>query len=62
MTHAQIEKGISITLLGYTGEAEQFADQYKIEIVDRTGLREILDKTDAISDPQNLALLKRKWF
>jgi len=58
MTHAQIEKGISITLLGCTGEAEQ----HKIEIVDRTGLSEILDKTDAISDPQNLALLKRKWF
>lgn len=38
LTDAKIQKGIFITLCGYTGEAKHLADKHGIEVVIETGL------------------------
>jgi restriction system protein len=57
LTHAEIQKGIFITLRGYTGEAKQLAEEHGIEIVNEAGLAQMLEETDAIFDPETLDIL-----
>jgi restriction system protein len=52
-----IEKGIFITLNGYTGEAKLLADKHGIEIINEIGLAEMLETVDAKSSPDVLSLL-----
>ncbi len=58
LTDAGIQKGIFITLRGYSGDAKQLAGKHGIEIVNEVGLTQMLDSTDARSDPQVLELLR----
>ena len=63
LTHAKIQKGIFITLNGYSGDAKRLADEHGIEIVNQTGLARLLESTDARFDPEALSILndKRKF-
>lgn len=58
LTDAGIQRGIFITLRGYTGEAKQLADKHGIEIVNETGLAAMLEATDARFDPEVLDILR----
>jgi hypothetical protein len=58
LTDAGIAKGIFITLCGYTGEAKQLAEKHGIEILNESGLAQMLESTDARFDPEALALLR----
>jgi len=57
MTDAGIRKGIVITLGGYTEEAKQLADKHGIQILNETGLANLLQTTEANRRPEILALL-----
>jgi len=57
LTHAHIEKGIFITLFGYTDCAKEFAEEHQIEMLNETGLRSLLESVDADYDPDILAIL-----
>jgi restriction endonuclease len=43
LTDAEIQKGIFITLCGYTGDAKQLAEKHEIEIVNEVGLARMLE-------------------
>jgi len=58
LTDAGIQQGIFITLCGYTGEAKQLAEKHGIEIVNETGLADMLESSDARFDPEALAILR----
>jgi len=58
LTDAGIQKGIFITLRGYSSEARQLAEKHGIEIVDELGLTKLLEATDANYDPETLAILR----
>jgi restriction system protein len=58
LTDAKIEKGVFITLRGYTGDAKQLAEKHGIEILKETGLTGMLEATDARFDPETLEILK----
>jgi hypothetical protein len=57
LTHADIQRGIFITLRGYTGDAKQLAEEHGIEIVNEVGLAQMLEETDAVFDPETLDIL-----
>ena len=57
LTDAGVQRGIFITLQGYTTDAKQLADKRGIEILDETRLTELLNQTDARFDPQLIAAL-----
>jgi len=57
LTDAGIQKGIFITLRGYTNDAQQLATKHEIEIVNEFGLTQMLESTDARFDPVVLELL-----
>jgi hypothetical protein len=57
LTDARMQKGVFITLRGYTGAAKQLADKHGIEIVNETGLVNLLESADARYDPEMLAIL-----
>ena len=57
LTDAGISKGIFITLRGYSGDAKQLAEKHDIEIVNETGLAQMLESTDAKFDPETLSIL-----
>jgi restriction endonuclease Mrr len=57
LTDAGIQKGIFITLRGYTGDAKLLAEKHGIEIVNEAGLAQMLESTNAKSDPEVLGLL-----
>ncbi|HKW29332.1 MAG TPA: restriction endonuclease [Verrucomicrobiae bacterium] len=57
LTDAGTQKGIFITLRGYTGDARQLAEKHGIEIVNEVGLTQMLESTDARFDPDVLELL-----
>ena len=63
LTDNGIQKGILITLCGYTGGAKQLADKHGIEIINETGLAQMIEDTDARYDPETLEILndKRKF-
>jgi len=54
---SEIEKGIFITLQGYTGAAKLLADKHRIEILNETGLAKLLEATHAQHDSAALAIL-----
>jgi HJR/Mrr/RecB family endonuclease len=54
---ADIQRGIFITLRGYTGDAKQLAERHSIEIVNEIGLSRMLEETSARFDPETLAIL-----
>jgi hypothetical protein len=58
LTDAGIQKGVFITLCGYTGEARQLADKHGIEIVNEVGLAKMIDDAGARLDPEAMAILK----
>lgn len=55
LTHAGINRGIFITLRGYTGDAKQLADQHGIEILNESNLLALLDQINARFDPDLIA-------
>ena len=57
LTDAGIQKGVFITLNGYSGDAKQLAEKHDIEIVNETGLAQMLESTDAKFDPETLSIL-----
>ena len=57
LTDSGIQKGIVITLRGYTGDAKRLAEKHGIELVNETGLAKLLESTDARFDPEVLQLL-----
>lgn len=57
LTDAGIKNGIFITLRGYTSDAKELAEKHGIEIVNEIGLAQLLETTDAKSDPEVLELL-----
>jgi len=57
LTDAGIQKGIFITLCGYTGEAKLLAEKHGIEIVNEFGLAQMLELTEAVSDPEMRGML-----
>ncbi|EEF63332.1 restriction endonuclease [Pedosphaera parvula] len=56
LTHAGIQRGIFITLRGYTGDAKQLAEQHSIEILNESDLSTLLDQTNARLDLDLLAI------
>ena len=58
LTDAGIQRGMFVTLGGYTGDAKHLADKHRIEFLDETGLAKMLEATDARSDPAALEILR----
>ena len=58
LTDAGIQKGIFITLCGYTGDAKQLADKHGIEIVNEVGLAKMIEETGSRCDPETVAILR----
>jgi hypothetical protein len=58
LTDSGIQKGVFITLCGYTGEAKQLARKHGIDIIHEKGLARMLALTDARFDPEALAILR----
>ncbi len=57
MKIASIQKGIFVTLRGYTDDARQTADANNIELVNESGLARLLESADARFDSEILGLL-----
>ena len=57
LTDSGIQKGIFITLTGYTGNAKELAEKHGIEIVNETGFARLLEITNALADPMVVQLL-----
>lgn len=57
LTDARIQRGIFVTLCGYTGDAKQLADKHGIEIVNEKVLAGMIEGAGLSSDPEVLALL-----
>jgi HJR/Mrr/RecB family endonuclease len=57
LTDSGIQSGIFITLSGYTGEAKSLAEKHGIQIIDETGLADLLEKLSAATDKDVLAIL-----
>lgn len=58
LTDAGLQKGIVITLNGFTREARQLAAKHGIEIVNETDLAGMLQAAHVIHNPEILAILK----
>lgn len=63
LTDAKIEKGIFITLNGYSEDAKRLAEKHGIEIINETGLSRMLGGPDERFDQEIVALLndRRKF-
>lgn len=57
LTDSGVPKGIFVTLRGYTEDAKALAAKHGIEILNETGLTQMLESTDARFDPEVLELL-----
>jgi restriction system protein len=57
LTDAGMQKGIFVTLRGYTGDAKALAEKHGIEILNETKLAGMLEATNARFDPETLDLL-----
>ena len=57
LTDAKIERGIFITLNGYTGDAKQLAEKHGIEIINETGFAEMLSGLNLHVDSRALEIL-----
>jgi len=58
LTDAGIQKGVFITLCGYTGDAKQLATKHGIEIVNEMGLAAMLEGTGARFDFETQEILR----
>ena len=58
LTDAGIQRGLFITLGGYTGDAKRLADKHCIEVVNEVGLAKMLQATDARFDTAALEILR----
>ena len=58
LTDAGIQRGLFITLGGYTGDAKRLADKHGIEVVNEAGLARMLESTDANFDPVAQEILR----
>src|ERR1035437_4260822 len=61
LTDAGIQRGLFITLGGYTEDAKRLADKHGIEVVNETGLAGMFEATDARFDPAALEILRDDW-
>ena len=63
LTDSGIQKGIFVTLCGFTDDAKRLAGKHGIEMVDEVGLTRKLESVDARFDPEVIRLLedKRKY-
>lgn len=57
LTDSGIQKGIFITLRGYTGDAKHLAEKHGIELLNETGLVQMLEAAGALHDPSLLQIL-----
>jgi ssDNA-binding Zn-finger/Zn-ribbon topoisomerase 1/Na+-transporting methylmalonyl-CoA/oxaloacetate decarboxylase gamma subunit len=57
LTDAKIQKGIFVTLCGYSGESKQLAEKHGIEILNETGLARMLELTDIMSTTEAARIL-----
>ena len=55
---AGIERGVFVTLNGYTGDAKQLAEKHGIEILNETGLAQMLVSVEVQNDSELLAILE----
>jgi restriction system protein len=60
LTASGIQKGIFVTLSGFSADAKEFADANGIELVDQTGLAKLLESASARFDPEVLEILHDK--
>jgi hypothetical protein len=60
LTHAEIKKGIFITLCGYTVEAAKLAAEHQIQTLSEAHLAKMLEETSANFDPEVAAILRDK--
>lgn len=58
LADAQMQRGIFVTLGGYTGDAKQLANKHCIQMLNEKGLAEMLEATNARFDPDVLAILR----
>lgn len=58
LTDAQMQRGIFITLNGYTGDAKKLAEKHGIEIINETGLTAMLEEVNILENPGVMELLK----
>jgi hypothetical protein len=58
LTDSGINRGIFVTLCGYTADAKQLADKHGIKILNDARLVELLEQTNARFDPDFIAALK----
>jgi restriction system protein len=58
LTDARIERGVFVTLGGYTGDAKLLADKHGIEMLNETELARTLQTVDAKNDSEVLLLLQ----
>jgi HJR/Mrr/RecB family endonuclease len=63
MLDEKVSAGIFVTLCAYSTPAKEYADRLGIEMLDETGLAELLEAVDAKADPQVLEFLndQRKY-
>ena len=57
LTDAGLQKGIFVTLCGYTGDAKQLAERHGIQMLDETSLRQLFDSAQAWCDAEIEAAL-----
>jgi Restriction endonuclease/Topoisomerase DNA binding C4 zinc finger len=57
LTDARIDRGIVITLNGYTGDARLLAEKHGIKIINEMGLAKMLDGSNLHQDPRALEIL-----
>lgn len=57
LTDSGIQRGLFVTLGGYTGEAKHLADKHGITVVNETALARMVEATDARFDPAVLEIL-----
>jgi hypothetical protein len=60
LTHADMKKGIFITLCGYTVEASKLAAEHQIQTLSEAHLAKMLEEVGARSDPEVTAILRDK--
>lgn len=60
MTHGGFEKGIFVSLGGYSEHARKVAERHGIQVVDETELTSLLDSADLTSSPEIAEILKQK--
>lgn len=54
---AKIQSGVFVTLNGYTGEAKSYAERNRLEIINESGLVQMLEQVAASSDAEIVSLL-----